>query len=114
MAPDLAGIRDADRLRKLANALGTSHTSIVLNRVGMQGGMTVPMIEEGLGNKPTIQIPDLGRQLSRAANLGAPAIGSCAAFRKAMALLAQEVSGAAAGRMSGSDSRSLLGWILGR
>jgi pilus assembly protein CpaE len=114
MAPDLASIRDADRLRKLASTLGTSHTSIVLNRVGMQGGMTPPMIGEGLDSKPTIQIADLGRQLSRAANLGTPAIGNCTAFRKAMALLAQEVSGAAAERMSGSDGRSLLGWMFGR
>ena len=38
MAPDLASIRDADRLRQLAAGLGNSHTTIVLNRVGMPGG----------------------------------------------------------------------------
>jgi pilus assembly protein CpaE len=114
MAPDLAGIRDADRLRLLAKSCGTGHTSIVLNRVGMQGGLTPAMVEEGVGCKPTIQIPDLGRQLPRAANLGTPALGDCVAFRKAMGLLAQEVSGAAASRLAHAGERTLFGWILGR
>jgi pilus assembly protein CpaE len=114
MAPDLAGIRDADRLRQLTKGLGTSHTSIVLNRVGMQGGLTPSMVEEALGSKPTIQIPELGRQLARAANLGTPALADCAALEKAMALLAQEVSGAAARRASHAGGRSLLAWMLGR
>jgi pilus assembly protein CpaE len=111
MTPDLASIRDADRLRQLAAGLGTSHTTIVLNRVGMPGGLKLPMIEQGLGGKPTIQIPELGKQLARAANLGKPALGECTAFRKAIALLAQEVSGAVASRASGG---SLFGRILGR
>jgi pilus assembly protein CpaE len=114
MAPDLAGIRDADRLRQLASGLGTSHTTIVVNRLGMPGGLKMPLIEQGLGVKPTVQIPELGKQLGRAANLGKPALGECAPFRKAMALLAQEVSGAAASRMSPAGGRSLLGRILGR
>lgn len=114
MAPDLAGIRDADRLRQLAAGLGTSHTTIVLNRLGMPGGLKLPLIEQGLGNKPVVQIPDLGKQLGRAANLGKPALGECAAFRKAMAVLAQELSGAAASRMSHAHGRSLFGRMLGR
>jgi pilus assembly protein CpaE len=114
MAPDLAGIRDVERLRQLAQTMGTNHTSIILNRVGMQGGLPPAMIEEGIGSKPTIQIPDLGRQLSRAANLVRPAIGECSAFKKAMGLLAQEVSGAAASRLVHAGERTLFGWILGR
>ena len=111
MTPDLACIRDAVRLRELAAGLGTSHTTIVLNRVGMLGGLKMPLIEQGLGGKPAIQIPELGKQLSRAANLGKPALTECAPFRKAMALLAQEVSGAAASHTAG---RSLFSWRLGR
>jgi pilus assembly protein CpaE len=111
MAPDLAGIRDAVRLRELAAALGNSHTTIVLNHVGMLGGLKMPLIEQGLGGKPAVVIPELGKQLGRAANLGKPALGECAPFRKAMALLAQEVSGAPAARTSG---RSLFGWRRGR
>ena len=57
MAPDLASIRDADRLRQLAAGLGTSHTTIVLNRLGMPGGLKMPLIEQGLGGKPTVADP---------------------------------------------------------
>jgi pilus assembly protein CpaE len=108
MTPDLAGIRDADRLRQLATSLGTNHTSVVLNRTGMPGGLKMPLVEQGLGGKPTVQIPDLGKQLCRAANLGKPALGECSAFRKAIALLAQEVSGASAKRVK---SWSPFGWL---
>ncbi len=111
MSPDLAGIRDAVRLRELAAGLGTSHATIVLNRVGMPGGLQMPLIEQGLGGKPAVLIPELGKQLGRAANLGKPALGECAPFSKAIALLAQEVSGAPASRTA---SRSLLDRMLGR
>jgi pilus assembly protein CpaE len=111
MAPDLVSIRDTVRLRELAAALGNSHTTIVLNRAGTLGGLKLPLIEQGLGGKPAVQIPELAKQLARAANLGKPALGQCAPFRKAIALLAQEVSGAPANR---GGSRSLFGWRLGR
>ncbi len=113
MAPDLVSIRDADRLRQLAAGLGISHTTIVLNRLGMPGGLKLPLVEQGLGDKPTVRIPELGKQLGRAANLGKPALGECAPFRKAMALLAQELSGAAANRMH-AGGRSLLARMLRR
>jgi pilus assembly protein CpaE len=103
MNPDIVSIRDADRLRELATSLGTNHTTIVLNRVGMPGGLKLPLIEEGLEAKPTILIPELAKQLGRAANLGKPALGECAPFKRAIALLAQELSGAAAKR-AGRDS----------
>ncbi|HET7883423.1 MAG TPA: AAA family ATPase [Acetobacteraceae bacterium] len=103
MTPDLAGIRDVDRLRQLSTSLGAPHATIVLNRMGMPGGLKLPLIEQGLGTKPSIVIPELGKQLARAANLGKPALGECAPFSKGIALLAQEVSGAAA-RHSGHSS----------
>jgi len=114
MAPDVASIRDADRLRQLAAGFGNTQVSIVLNRIGMHGGLTLPMVERGLGGKPTVQIPDLGRQLGRAANLGKPALGDCSAFTKAMTLLALEVSGTDLGRIPYAKGRSLFGWTFGR
>ena len=114
MAPDLVGIRDTERLRQLAASLGTVNTSIVLNRSDMPGGLKMQMIEQGLGCKPTIEIPDLGKQLGKAANLGKPALGESAAFRRVMALLAQEVSGTPVGRMVPAGDRSLLGRMFGR
>jgi pilus assembly protein CpaE len=113
MTPDLASIRDIDRLRKLASSLGTGHTTVVLNRVGVKGGIGMSLIEQGLGAKPTISIPDLAKKLARAANLGKPALGECASFSKGIALLAQEISGTAASR-SQPDRRSRFDRIFGR
>jgi pilus assembly protein CpaE len=114
MTPDLASIRDADRLQKLAAKLRISHTTIVLNRLGMHGGLTMSLIEQGLGGTPNVTIPDLGKQLGRAATLGKPALGECAAFRKAIGELALEVSGATVPRKSKIGDRSLFGWMRGR
>lgn len=111
MTPDLASVRDAVRLREQAEALGVSNISIVLNRHGVPGGLRLPLIEQGLGCKPTIVIPELGKQLARAANLGKPALGECAPFRKALALLAQEVTGTPANQ---ATSRSFLSRMLSR
>jgi pilus assembly protein CpaE len=112
MTPDLASIRDTDRLRQLAAKVGIDHATIVLNRMGMLGGLTMPLIEQGLGARPAIQIPELGKQLGRAANLGKPALGACRPFRSAMALLAQEVSGRPAGASKGGGG-SLFSRLLG-
>jgi pilus assembly protein CpaE len=111
MTPDIVSIRDADRLRQLAASLGAGHTTLVLNRVGMPGGLKPPLIEQGLDARPAIQIPELAKQLGRAANLGKPALGECAPFKKAIALLAQELSGAAASR---GRRGSLFGWMSRR
>ena len=109
MAPDLVSIRDTDRMRQLATDVGNAQVSTVLNRIGMQGGLKFLMIEQGLGAKPTVQIPDLGKQLGRAANLGKPALGECPAFGKAMALLALEVSGVTISQPPRAGTRSLFG-----
>jgi pilus assembly protein CpaE len=114
MGPDLAGIRDANRLRQWAAAVGTNVTTIVVNRIGMQGGLTLAMIEQGLGGEPAIQIPELARQMGRAANLGKPALGESPAFGKAMKLLTREVAGAAASSMSGAGGSTFLDWIFRR
>ena len=111
MTPDLISIRDADRLRQLAAGLGTHHTTIVLNRLAMPGGLKLPLIEQGLGDKPPVMIPELAKQLGRAANLGQPALGDCPAFKKAIAQIAQELSGSAATQTSGG---SLFGWMRRR
>jgi pilus assembly protein CpaE len=111
LAPDLVSIRDAVRLRELAAALSNGQTTMVLNHAGMLGGLKSPLIEQGLGSKPAVQIPELAKQLAHAANLGKPALGQCAPFRKAIALLAQEISGTPANRRG---SHSLFGWRRGR
>jgi pilus assembly protein CpaE len=111
MTPDVVSIRDAERLRRLAESLGITHTTVVLNRLGMPGGLKLPLIEQGLDSKPAIQIPELGKQLGRAANLGRPALGDCAPFKRAIAMLAQELSGSSINRQRRG---SLFGWMTRR
>ena len=113
-APCCSGKNRQMKAMVLAAGLGTNHTTIVLNRLGMPGGLKLPLIEQGLGAKPTVQIPELAKQLARAANLGKPALAECPAFTKAMAMLAQEVSGAPANRMSHAGNRSLFSRMFGR
>jgi pilus assembly protein CpaE len=104
MGPDVASIRDAGAARRMVAALaGGAAPMLVLNRGGMRGALSAALVAEGLGNAPDITIPDLPGQLPKAMNLGRPALHDSAAFRRALAPLAQEISGsgvhAAAGRL---------------
>ncbi len=110
LGPDIAGIRDALALRKLAAGIGSSRATILLNRAGMPGGLKPKLIEEGLGAPPDLVIPDLPRHLPRAANLGQPASRENAALRRALAPLLQDIAGVTAARPVGG----LLGRLLGR
>ena len=111
MAPDLASIRDADRLRQLAAALGTSHTTIVLNRVGMLGGLKMPLIEQGLGGKPAVQIPELGKQLGAGGQPGQAGPGRVRPLQQGDGPAGP---GGVRGRRAASHAagRSLFGWRL--
>ncbi|WP_176953050.1 AAA family ATPase [Belnapia rosea] len=110
LGPDIAGIRDALALRKLAATMGSSRSTIVLNRSGLPGGLKPKLVEEGLGAPPDVVIPDLPRHLPRAANLGQPASRENAVLRRALAPLLQDIAGVAAGRTGGG----FLGRLLGR
>ena len=68
---------------------------MVLNRSGGPGALKAALVDEGLGAKPDVVIPDLPKQLPRATNLGRPALPESAALRRALAPLTQEISGIA-------------------
>lgn len=110
---DLASLRDAEALRKmLAVVAPNSQPILVLNRANAPGALTPALVREGLGRVPDATIPNLPRHLPRAANLGRPALKDSAAFRKALAPLTQEVSGA---QTEAEPTRmSLLRKVLGR
>lgn len=110
MTPDLASVRDAVAARKFAGGAGSGRSIVVLNRAGAPGALKPRMVEEGLGAPPDFTLPDLPRQLPRAANLGRPALRESAAFRRALAPLAQEISGVSSAGRGGS----LLARLLGR
>ncbi len=94
MRPDVASVRDMAAAKKLMGKVpNTAPVLTVLNRAGSPGALKTAMVTEGLGYTPEIVIPDLPRQLPRAANLGRPALKDSAALSRALAPLSQEVGG---------------------
>jgi len=110
LGPDVAGIRDALALRRAAAATGAGQVLTVLNRAGLPGGLKAGLVTEGLGGPPDATIPDLPKELPRAAHLGRPAVREVAALRRALAPLTQEVAAVRAA----PGGRSPLARLLGR
>ena len=95
MNPDVASLRDAQQMKRLIDAhIGAGRVQTVLNRSTMHGALKLDMVKQGLGIKPEVIVPDLSKQLVRAANLGRPALNDCSALQRALMPLTQEVSGA--------------------
>ncbi|MDE2006813.1 MAG: hypothetical protein KGI51_09625 [Rhodospirillales bacterium] len=93
LEPTLAGMRDTLRLLSLpAGPNQTQGAVLVLNRLGLPGGLTKRQIEDGLKLKIDVVIPDMPKPLRHAANLGEPAIATSQIFRKAIAELARQVA----------------------
>jgi pilus assembly protein CpaE len=106
--PDVAGVRDALALKRMVLGQGTgSHPLLVLNRLGIPGGLTLPLVEAGLGGRPDCVLPWQPKQILRALNLGQPATAACPALKRALVPLVREVSGTAAARRRGG----LFGWL---
>lgn len=106
--PDVAGVRDALAMKKLVVGQGAgAHPIMVLNRLGMPGGLSLQLVEEGLSGPPDCVIPWLPKPMLNALNLGQPALKACSGFARALAPLVREVSGTATERKRGS----LLGWL---
>ena len=91
MEPTLASVRDVLRLLTLPN--GPSQTPgavIVLNRLGMPGGLTRRQVEDAIKQRVDVTIPDLPRKIESAATLGEPAVAARGAFRSAIVELAAQ------------------------
>lgn len=111
LGPDVASIRDTVSVRKLVAMTGAAGRVItVLNGLGRRGYLPIKLVAEGIGGPPDVVIPDLPRQLPRAANLGRPALKDSAVFRRSLAQLSQEISAVRAS----AQSRSFLARLLGR
>ena len=120
MEPTLAAVRDTLRLLALPGGAEQAQRAImVLNRLGIPGGLTRKQVEDALKMKVDIAVPDLPRQVGNAATLGEPAMTSSSGFRTGVHELARQVafvglldSAQAAAGAPGSGSRS--GWSLFR
>ena len=93
MEPTLAAVRDTLRLLALPNGVRQAQRAVVvLNRLGIPGGLPRRQVEEALKMKVDVVIPDLPRQLGNAATLGEPAMASGGAFRTGIMELTRQVA----------------------
>lgn len=120
LEPTLAAMRDTLRLLSLpAGPNQTQGAVLVLNRLGLPGGLSRRQIEEGLKTKLDIVIPDMPKPLRQAANLGEPAIVTSTALARLIGDLARQVASLALVDAVAADPaaaprrrarRGLFGW----
>lgn len=93
MLPTLVSIRDTLKLLGMkagpqggaqGGAQGADRPILVLNRLGMPGGLQRRQVEDTLGLKADIVIPDLPRVVANAANMGEPAAAARSPLRNAI------------------------------
>ncbi len=91
---EVTGLRNARALREMVMEIAKSNRMFtVLNRADRAGGLKLPMVEKGLGVAPDIVIPDLGKRMTEAVNLGVPAIRRIPALRRHLAPMVREIAG---------------------
>lgn len=110
LTPDVASLRDTQNIRRMVTGItGADRVITVLNRSDMPGGIERQLIDKALVGKPDVVIPDLGRGMLEAINLGVPAVRRVSALRRHLAPLVREISG-----VKGSGGRSWLRSLFGR
>ena len=93
MLPTLASVRTTLRLLALpARPDQPKRPVIVLNRVGMPGGLTRREVEDALAVKVDVVVPDLPRLVEAAASMGNLAITERSGFRNGILDLARHVA----------------------
>jgi pilus assembly protein CpaE len=107
--PDIAGLRDAKALRNLVTiATGSDRVISVLNRGDQRGGLSRALVETGLGATTEIVIPDFGKAMLQAVNLGVPAVRHVPSLRRHLAPLVREIAGVRTDRASNSWVKRIL------
>jgi pilus assembly protein CpaE len=106
LEPDVVGLRNACAIRDLVNEIsGANRVFTVLNRFDSKGGLALRTVQKAFGAAPDMVIPDLGKRMVEAANLGVPALRRAPALRRHLAPLLREVAGVRAGRSRSRLSR---------
>ena len=107
---EVTGLRNAVGLRQLISKIaGANRMFTVLNRADRPGGLSRALIAKGLGGPPDIVIPDLGKRMTEAVNMGVPAVRRIPALRRHLAPIVREIAGIRTDR-----SRSWLQRLFGR
>ena len=111
MAPTLASVRALLRLVPAGGDVKGKRPVVVLNRLGIPGGLKRAEIEGALGFKVDVAVPDLPRKLGPAATMGELAVADGRSpFRYAIVELARQL-GVSPGTSAASG---LLGRLLRR
>jgi pilus assembly protein CpaE len=106
---EITGLRNANALRvALAKIAGENRVLTLLNRANRAGGLPLESIEKGLGGKPDLVIPDLGKGMTEAINLGIPALDHVPKLRRHLAPIVREIA-AIEDEIKGGWFRRLLG-----
>jgi pilus assembly protein CpaE len=90
---EVTGLRNAKALRAvLAKIAGENRVLTLLNRANRAGGLPIESIVKGLGGKPDLVIPDLGKGMTEAINLGIPALTHVPKLRRCLAPIVREIA----------------------
>lgn len=94
---EVTGLRNAYALRgAVTNIAGTDRVFTLLNRANRAGGLPRATIVKALGAEPDMVIPDLGKGMTQAVNLGIPALRHVPGLRRHLAPIVREVAGVGA------------------
>lgn len=105
---EVTGLRNAHALRAaVTNIAGQDRVFTLLNRANRAGGLPRATIVKALGAEPDMVIPDLGKGMTQAVNLGIPALKHVSGLRRHLAPIVREISGVGAERKG--RVRRLLG-----
>jgi pilus assembly protein CpaE len=89
----VTGLRNAHALRSaVTNIAGKSRVFTLLNRANRAGGLPTATIAKGLGAEPDMVIPDLGKGMTQAVNLGVPALKHVPRLRRYLAPIVREIT----------------------
>lgn len=96
---EVTGLRNAHALRAaVTNIAGKDRVFTLLNRAGRPGGLPRAAVIKALGAEPDIIVPDLGKGMTEAVNLGIPALKHVRKLRRHLAPIVREISGVGAER----------------
>jgi pilus assembly protein CpaE len=90
---EVTGLRNANALRTVVTSIaGKNRVFTLLNRANRAGGLPTATIVKGLGAKPDMIIPDLGKGMTQAVNLGIPALKHVPKLRRYLAPVVREIT----------------------
>src|SRR3954447_23725716 len=91
---EVTGLRNAHALRTaVTNIAGKNRVFTLLNRADRAGGLPRATIVKALGAEPDMVIPDLGKGMTQAVNLGIPALKHVSGLRRHLAPIVREIAG---------------------